>query len=203
MKLIGMLDSPYVRRVAISLKFMGIHFSHEPISVFSQFLQFADINPVVKAPTLVTDEGVVLMDSGLILEYVERLAPASLTLTAAPEHFLHAQRLLGLALIACEKTVQAVYERNLRPPEKLHQPWLRRVTGQLEAAFDLIENEIGSGDNWLFSERPLQADIGIAVAWRFKQLVLADAVPSDRCPKLQRFSELAERLPEFSSTPPL
>ena len=73
MRLIGMLDSPYVRRVAISLQLMELPFSHEALSVFRNFEAFAAINPVVKAPTFVTDDGTVLMDSALILEYLERL----------------------------------------------------------------------------------------------------------------------------------
>ena len=63
MRLIGMLDSPYVRRVAVSLRFMDLPFSHEAVSVFRHYEQFSAINPVVKAPTLVTDDGVTLMDS--------------------------------------------------------------------------------------------------------------------------------------------
>src|SRR3954463_3317706 len=71
MVLIGMLDSPYVRRCAVSMKLMGIAFEHRPVSVFRHFEQFRAINPVVKAPTLVCDDGTVLMDSTLILDYLE------------------------------------------------------------------------------------------------------------------------------------
>ncbi len=48
MRLIGMLDSPYVRRVAISLDVLGINFLHEPVSVFTTFEKFKSITPVVK-----------------------------------------------------------------------------------------------------------------------------------------------------------
>ena len=74
MKLIGMLDSPYVRRVAISAKRLGIPLEHQSVSVFRHFEQFQQINPVVKAPTLVLDDGEVLIDSTLILDYLEALA---------------------------------------------------------------------------------------------------------------------------------
>lgn len=67
MQLIGMLDSPYVRRVAISLKLLGIPFEHQPLSVFRNISEFSQINPLIKAPTLVCDDGEVLMDSALIL----------------------------------------------------------------------------------------------------------------------------------------
>lgn len=62
MKLIGMLDSPYVRRVAIALEALSVQFEHEAVSVFSTFEKFQAINPVVKAPTLVCDDGEVIMD---------------------------------------------------------------------------------------------------------------------------------------------
>ena len=63
MILVGMLDSPYVRRCAVSMKLMGIPFEHRSLSVFRTFEQFRAINPVVKAPTLVCSDGAVLMDS--------------------------------------------------------------------------------------------------------------------------------------------
>lgn len=124
MQLIGMLDSPYVRRVAVSLQLLGLPFEHRSISVFSTFEQFHAINPVIKAPSLVCDDGTVLMDSTLILEYAERLAvPRKSLMPAGIAELRHALRVIGLALAACEKSVQIIYERNLRPAEKRHQPW--------------------------------------------------------------------------------
>jgi len=37
MKLIGMLDSPYVRRVAISMQLLDLRFEHESVSVFRTY----------------------------------------------------------------------------------------------------------------------------------------------------------------------
>lgn len=203
MRLIGMLDSPYVRRVAVSLRCMGLAFTHEPLSVFRHYAAFAAINPVVKAPTLVTDDGTALMDSTLILDYVERLVPQDRRLTPVDlEDQAHAQRIVGLALAACEKTVQIVYECNLRPVEKQHQPWIDRVRGQLLAAYRLLETEMGSGKTWLFGARPLQADISAAVAWRFTQSALPDTVGEAAHPALSMFSKRAETLPEFLASSP-
>lgn len=141
MQLIGMLDSPYVRRAAISLRLLGLAFEHRSVSVFSTFEQFQAINPVVKAPTLVCDDGTPLMDSTLIIDHAESIAGRSLMPAGGAER-LHALRVLGLALAACEKTVQIVYERKLRPPEKQHAPWVDRVRGQLAAAYAGLEAEI-------------------------------------------------------------
>ncbi|TDX61992.1 glutathione S-transferase [Methylosinus sp. sav-2] len=198
MRLIGMLDSPYVRRVAVSLNAFGLPFVHEPLSVFRDFDAFAGINPIVKAPTLVSNEGVTLLDSTLILDYLERLVPAERRLTPErPEHFLRAQRIIGLALAANEKTVQLVYESK-RPDERRHAPWVERVEGQLLAAYRLLEKEVAEAqESFLFGARLLQADITTAVAWRFSRFVLADRLDPADYPALANFSLRAEALPEF------
>src|SRR6478609_7586413 len=78
MQLIGMLDSPYVRRVAITLRLLDLPFEHRNISVFRGFETIRTINPVVKVPTLVCADGLVLTESGLIIEHLQDLAGRSL-----------------------------------------------------------------------------------------------------------------------------
>ncbi|WP_433740181.1 glutathione S-transferase [Pseudomonas putida] len=201
MKLIGMLDSPYVRRVAISAKRLDIELAHESVSVFRTFEQFQQINPVVKAPTLVLDDGEVLMDSTLIIDYLEALAGPERSLMPAPiEDRLRALRLIGLALAACEKSVQLYYERNLRPADIQFGPWVERVEGQLAAAYNALEREL--------EKQPLktdgvidQAGITLAVAWTFTNYVVADQVSTEKFPKIAAFTAYAEGLDVFINTP--
>ncbi len=202
MKLIGMLDSPYVRRVAISLQLLGLPFEHQSLSVFRTFDTFRGINPVVKAPSLVCDDGVVLMDSTLILDYAEALAAPRRSLM--PSDLVarrDALRRIGLALAACEKSVSIVYERNLRPAEKQHAPWLERVSGQLLAAYDALEAGLAAANATPASATIGQDGLSIAVAWKFTQEMVADVVPAARYPALVRFSAAAEALPEFRAAP--
>jgi glutathione S-transferase len=203
MRLIGMLDSPYVRRVAISLRLMGLPFAHESLSVFRTYDQFAAVNPVVKAPTLVTADGVVLMDSGLILDHAERLAaPAASLMPADSASHTRSLRLIGLALAGTEKAVQRVYEEMLRPAEKRHQPWMERTGAQMLAAFDLLEAEIGDGTGWLLADRPMQADVTAAVAFYFSRAMRGDDVDwNGRFPRLAALSARAEALPAFRDLP--
>ena len=49
MQLIGMLDSPCVRSVAISPQRLGLLFTHQSVSVLRGFARFEAINPVVEA----------------------------------------------------------------------------------------------------------------------------------------------------------
>ena len=201
MKLIGMLDSPYVRRVAISLKTLDIPFEHASISVFRGFEAFQAINPVVKAPTLVLDDGEVLMDSTLIIDYLQALgSPGKSLMPASLDQRLRSLRLIGLALAACEKSVQIYYERNLRPAEKQHAPWLERVSGQLHAAYSALERELARQP--LSMDGTLQQDgITLAVAWSFTLLVVPDQVDITQFPLISAFTAYAEQQPAFIETP--
>ncbi len=202
MQLIGMLDSPYVRRVAISLRLLGLPFEHRPVSVFRTFDEFRRINPVVKAPTLVCDDGEVLMDSSLILDYAEALAAPRKSLMPGPiVERQHALRLIGLALAGCDKAVQVIYEHELRPAEKRHAPWLERVHGQLAAAFAELESELQRRPLAAGGETITQAGVSVAVAWSFTRMMLPDAVSPQRHAALAAFAAEAERLPAFVAAP--
>ncbi|MEQ6291662.1 glutathione S-transferase family protein [Vogesella sp. GCM10023246] len=200
MQLIGMLDSPYVRRVAISLRLLDIDYQHLPLSVFRNMPEFRDINPVLKVPTLVCDDGELLMDSSLILDYLERLVPPERRLTPealpARQHCLHG---IGLALAAMEKAVQAFYECQLRPAEARHAPWLARVAEQLNAACLQMEA--------LLQRQPPQltqldqATLSIAVAWRFIAERATAQVRLDDYPALCAWSQQAETHPAFLACP--
>jgi glutathione S-transferase len=199
MQLIGMLDSPYVRRVAISLQLLGVPFEHRSLSVFRTFDQFRAINPVVKAPTLVCDDGTVLMDSTLILDYAEALAaPKSLMPRGLAERQA-ALRTIGLALAACEKSVQLLYER-FRPPEKQHEPWVTRVLGQMHAAYGELEAALGKQPPGK-EPRIGAAEIATTVTWHFTEHTLPEAVKSAAYPRLRALSAWAEQLPEFIAAP--
>ncbi|NRF77393.1 glutathione S-transferase family protein, partial [Citrobacter braakii] len=173
-KLIGMMDSPYVRRVAISLELYGVEFESHPLSVFSSFDAFSRINPAVKAPTLVLDNGIRLMDSSLILAYFEGLAsPARKLLPADPLAQASDLQTLGFILAAGEKAVQNVYEHKLRPAEKQHNPWIERITIQLLAACrewnTLLENRPAAAV-------PDQVAVTSTVIWTFIQSMIPHVV---------------------------
>lgn len=203
MKLIGMLDSPYVRRTAISLKYMGISCEHQPLSVFSNFSEFQAINPVVKAPTLVFESGEVLMDSTIILHYAESAVPASRRLMPhLGEEFRLALQIVGLALASAEKAVQLIYEKNLRPSDKQHQPWIDRVTTQLRAACDALEEKLQISAFELEPAALTQPFITSAVVWQFIQSILPDVITAENFPRLNTMSKYAETLPEFLAFPP-
>ncbi|MDR2871281.1 MAG: glutathione S-transferase family protein [Xanthomonadaceae bacterium] len=202
MQLIGTLFSPYVRRTAIALRRYGVAFDHKSLSPFDDREAFARINPVLKAPTLVLDDGQMLTDSGLILDYFEfqaaperRLLPADITGRA------HALRVIGLALTACEKAVQIVYELKRRPEERRYPPLIERSTAQVIAAGSALEKALEQHPLPVSANSIGQAGITLAVAWTFTHLVMSDALTGTPFPRLDELTRQAEALPVFVSVP--
>ena len=61
MLLIGMFDSPFVRRVAVTMKLLEMPFEHANWSIGRDFDRIREYNPLGRVPTLVTREGEKLM----------------------------------------------------------------------------------------------------------------------------------------------
>lgn len=197
MELIGMLDSPYVRRVAITMQVLDIKFTHRAMSVFRDFDSFRKINPLVKAPTLITDDNSLLVDSSLIIQYLERVADKSL-LPVQPDALSKSLRLIGLALNLCDKSVQYYYEVAQRPQDRQHLPWLERVTEQLGHACNGLEQEFDVEQAVTNDGRLSQVGITTAVAYKFAEQILpANALDIRQFTQLTQFSDEMEKRIEF------
>src|SRR5688500_18665845 len=140
MILVGQYDSPFVRRVAITLHLYGMRFRRNAFSVFGDAKEMAKINPIVRIPSLILDDGGVLIDSGAIIDYLDGLAGPERALTPASG----AERQMVLQVMAhatgaIDKLGTIVYERTFHPPEHVAQDWIARCRSQLEGALSVLE----------------------------------------------------------------
>jgi len=206
MLLIGMFDSPFVRRVAVSMKLLGVEFEHRDWSVGRDFEQIRHYNPLGRVPTLVQADGEVLIESSAIFDFLdERAGPERALLPQSGKDRRDALRIVAVATGAAEKGVAQLYENVFRPPEKRHQPWTERCATQMHAALaeldrSALERSSKRGDsNWLIGTRLSQADITVTCVYTF----LADALAINRkgCayPALASIAARCEALPEFRS----
>ncbi|HEY2416976.1 MAG TPA: glutathione S-transferase family protein [Steroidobacteraceae bacterium] len=203
MLLIGMYDSPYVRRVAISMKLCEIAFEHAGWSVGADFERIRQHNPLVRVPTLVLDDGEVLTDSAALLDYLDELVgPQRALLQRVGRERRTALKLMAIAMGAADKAREQVYERAFRPPERRHEPWLARCRTQMHGALAQLErhaSERGSG-RWLVGERLTQADITVVCGFTFLTEALALSAQAAPYPGLRALSARCEALPEFESS---
>ena len=199
--LIGMFDSPFVRRVAVTLKVLELTFEHANWSVGKDFERIRDYNPLGRVPTVVTDAGDPLIESGAILDYLDELAGAERALLPRSGQARRtALRLIAIATGAAEKGVLQVYETVFRPAEKRHKPWLARCRTQMHAALDELEHASAARANepWLLGSAITQADITVVCAFDF----LSDAFEfeSTLYPSLGVLAARCAQRAEFAAT---
>ena len=202
MQLIGYLDSPFVRRVAITMQFLGIEYKHRELSIFRDFDEFRKINPTVKVPTVVLDNGQVLMDSTLIIDYLESQLSDRSLMPGNPTDYAAALQQIGVTLVGMEKVAQLIYETSHRPENRQYAPWIERLEQQLEGAVKLMEKVVSASDHdWLLGKDITQADISTAVAWRFMMHIDCVNLDVNDYPALAAYSARAEALLEFLACP--
>lgn len=197
MILIGQYDSPFVRRVGIALTLYELPFEHRPWSVFGDGEKIAPLNPLVRVPTLELDDGLVLVESHAMLDYLDSLVPPELALFPRQEPARHhALRIAGLAMGLAEKAVSLFYE--LRLHDRVSEAWAGRCRNQISGALAALERERAEriGD-WWFGERIGHADIALACALRFARDAHPDLVFLDDYPALAAYSARCEELDVF------
>lgn len=198
MLLVGMLDSPYVRRAAITGTLLDVPFEHRSVSVFRHMDEFRAINPLIKAPTLVTDDGIAISESLLIIQHFEDVAGRSLR----PLEGVARRRdlaLTGIGIVAADKAVSIEYERK-RPEAQRYAPWQERIVAQLHVALDLLDAAAKEGELTAGPEL-LPSDIAAAIAWGFCRFVIPEFAPEERWPALAEQARACEALDVFKAWP--
>ncbi len=198
MLLVGMLDSPYVRRAAVTGTLLGLEFEHRSVSVLRHMNEFRTINPLIKAPTLIADDGTVIAESLLIIQHFEDLAGRSLRPVEASARTRDLS-LTGIGIVAAEKAVAMGYEHR-RPEDRRDAVWQERTLSQLHTALDQLDAAAGRGE---LTDGPelLPSDLAAAIAWGYCRFALPDVVPAERWPALAEQAAACETLDVFRQWP--
>jgi glutathione S-transferase len=199
MMLIGQYDSPFVRRVGIALTLYGLAFEHRPWSVFGDVEKIQPYNPLIRVPTLVLDNGEVLIESHSILDYLDSLVPADRVMFPATEPARHqALAIAALATGLGEKAVSLFYEKRLH--QTVSDVWVARCGSQIAATLAVLEaDRAGRLGTYWFGERLGHADIAVAAVLRFLTEAHAGLVTLADYPALQAHAARLEALPVFQA----
>ncbi|HEX7108555.1 MAG TPA: glutathione S-transferase family protein [Aestuariivirga sp.] len=197
MILIGQYDSPFVRRVGIALTLYGLPFEHRPWSVFGDVEKIRPYNPLTRVPTLVLDDGEVLVESHSMLDYLDSLVPAGRVMFPAAEPARHqALKIAALATGLGEKAVSLFYEKRLH--KDVSDVWVNRCATQISGVLALLEADRAArtGDYW-FGGRIGHADIAVAAVLRFTIEAHPGLVSLADFPTLNTHAARLEALPVF------
>ncbi|HVR19776.1 MAG TPA: glutathione S-transferase family protein [Polyangiaceae bacterium] len=197
MILIGQYDSPFVRRVAIALRRYGIDYEHRPWSVFADAEKIAEFNPLRRVPTLVLDDGVVLVESSAILDALDELVPPDRVLLPRSGPLRRdGLRIMALATGFADKAVSLYLETLFRkaPSER----WLARCREQIADTLDVLDADRSKrASSWWLGESLGHVDIAVGCALTHLREAHPDFFDPKRWPNLSVHLARTDALDEF------
>ena len=202
MILMGRHLSPFTRRVATTLVHYGLEYEHRPLRAGGADQDIVrQSNPLGRVPVLILDNGDVLSDSALILDYLDTLAPpdASLTPNGDAGDRFRFRNALSVATGASEKSVSVYYEL-AKPEERRHPPVVTNASRQVKDGFDWLEARVAGA--WMWGETMTHLDVSTVCYWEFIRMGMPDLFATLDCPRIAGIVARAGELEAFRKTAP-
>jgi glutathione S-transferase len=195
MMLVGQYDSPFARRVAVSLRVLGFQYEHDTRSVFGDFDSMRGTNPLGRIPSLVLDSGETLLDSAAILDWLdETVGPSRALIPASGTERRNALQTIALATGTIDKLGAVNYERLIRPAQYRWPAWIERCATQGLGGLAAL-----NARDW--PDVPIdQAQITTVCAFDYIQVTAPRCAPKGRYPKLDALAQKLRARPEFQAT---
>jgi glutathione S-transferase len=201
MKLFYSPLSPFVRKVMIVAIENGLESRIETVTTgvnpAAPNKDLAQHNPLMKIPALITDDGLTLVESKVIAQYLDALGGNKL-LPAAGHGRWKALRMEAIADGIADAGILVRYEQAMRPAGLQWQQWIDGQLAKIGNALDLLEAEAADLEGSL--------DLGkAAVASALDWMEFRNVVPGarDSRPKLFAWLDKANReIASLSATKP-
>jgi glutathione S-transferase len=167
MKLYGSLTSPYVRKVRVFLKEKNLEHEFIIEGPGDAAGNVARLNPFSKVPVLVRDDGEVLFESPMIIDYLDSL-PGPALIPPAGEARWRVQRWHALGQGIADAVVARLMEIRRRP-EHQDPTLIQKQEAKVEAALAFAEDHM-QGDEYLSGNELTLADVAMVVALAYMDL---------------------------------
>ncbi len=202
--LVGQYDSPFLRRVAVTMRHYDIAYDRQVLSVFSNADQVAEINPLIKVPVLILPDGEKIFDSQMILDYLDETAGPDRSLTpAAGADRREVLRIVTIGWGLAEKSVALSIDKNMHGNAPSLQ-WRHRVRHQIKLCLEWLEQRVTAapaGGPWFLGDRLTQADITTAAALDHLAFRHPGEMGRAARPGLSALRDRALRLDAFKAVP--
>ncbi len=197
--LIGQFDSPFVRRVAVTLGLYQLPFEHRNWSVFRDADKIAAFNPMRRVPVLVLPSGEVLVESAAIVDYLdERVSEDRVLVPRSGEARRRVLRVCAQAFSLADKGVALVYENVAREAGKQSARWSERCRLQVAETLTAFEQERAAiASTWWLGERLTHADLALGIVLHFLEQGVPELVSELALPTLRENEQRCRELRPF------
>ena len=192
-------SSPFVRKIRIAASVLGVdgEIAIESADTVNPTDTVRQQNPIGKIPALVLEDGVVLFDSRVILDYLDHRAGGGLIVPKDPRARFAALRLQALADGIMDASILLVYEARWRPSERHEPKWIEHQAGKVTRALASLESAPPE-----LAARPDVGDIALACALGYRDFRFGEAWRNDHPRLVAWLDQFAARVPSFAATKP-
>jgi len=186
MKLYYGATSPYVRKVVVAAIECGLYDRIERDETFPWDAKtpYGAVNPIGKVPALVTDEGQLLYDSPVIVEYLDSLHEGPKLIPRDGKERFETLRVSALADGMMDAVI-LLYNERVRRPKELHwEFWDNRMRNTVARSLDALNVDADTFDPERADVAQISAACGVGwiafrkdvlgIDWRDGRPVLSD-----------------------------
>ena len=188
--------SPYSAKVRMAARYAGIEVESKIIKTDDAPAELLAANPLGKIPVLIADTGESVFDSRAITQYLNRLSAGALYPRNA-EKRLEAERLEALADGLCDCLLSHVYERRMRPEDKIYQGWLDKQWSKSVRALDYLNANVPK-----LTKRATGGQIALRAALGYLSLRFEGQWERGRAKLVRWAKRFDERFPELAALLP-
>jgi glutathione S-transferase len=191
--------SPFVRKVSIAADVLGLdrEIAIELADTVDPNDTVRQQNPLGKIPALVLEDGTVLFDSRVILEYLDHRAGGGRIVPKEAGARFAALRLQALADGLMDASILLVYEGRWRPAEKHEPKWVDHQAGKVARTLAALEADTPGLD-----APPTVGQIALACALGYRDFRFAGTWRKDHPRLVAWLDNFAARIPAFAATKP-
>lgn len=133
--------SPFVRKVRMAAAILGLdgEINLDPSNTQDENDSIRGQNPLGKIPALLLDDGRVLYDSRVIVEYLDAVAGGGKLIPVDMDARFEALRVQALGDGIADAAILIVYETRYRPDQEPNETWLAMQRGKIERALTALE----------------------------------------------------------------
>lgn len=203
MRLIGSLNSPYVRKVRVVLLEKRLDYRFEQEDVWAADTRITEANPLGKVPCLVMEGGEAVFDSRVIVEYVDTLSPVGRLIPEKGRERAEVRTWEALADGVIEAAVLARLETTWagRTEAQRCTAWVERQMHKVHTALQAMSHGLAQRP-WAAGNHMTLADIAVGCALGYLDFRYADLNWRSAYPNLARLGEKLFQRQSFMETAP-
>ena len=200
MKLVGSHTSPYVRKARIAFLEKKIDIELVIDDVWSADSNISDMNPLGKVPALILDDGGVMFDSRVIVEYADTLSPVGHLIPSSGKDKAAVKTWEALCDGILDAAILIRLEKTWAPRgDRISPEWIDRQMQKINLGLKAMSDGLGK-KQWCYNNQFCLADIAVGCVCGYLLFRFPEIKWQDEYPNLAHFYSLISQRTSFLET---